>query len=77
MPCVSKGECREKGLAVPEGPKENRFEPIPEDDGTLRSDEPSGRFRTLFGMALAWFADDSADELDLVASDDEPPAVGR
>ena len=55
---------------------EKRFEPIPDAGGTVRS-APSGRLSTLFGLALAALAEASADELDLVASDEEPPAVGR
>lgn len=55
---------------------ENKFDPMPEAEGTLRS-ELSGRFNTLFGLALPAFADARADELDLVAKDEEPPAVGR
>ena len=69
MPCVSSGECLEKGLAAPGAAMENRLEPMPEEGGTLNS-EPSGRFRMLVWLTLALLGDASVDWLD---SDGAPP----
>lgn len=61
VPCVSNGECLEKGLAAPDVPMANRLDPMLEEDGGTARSDPSDRFKMLFGLAVAFCGDESAD----------------